>query len=147
MLKTNVFKKLAASILMLPVFIIFAFLSGSPVSAQLFTATTGDIVSGGADAVAGQAGLNDVAVGLIIAVVVKAALGLLAVIFLILMIYAGFTYMIARGNEEKTSKALATIRMAIIGIIITLGAYAIAYFVFKYLPFSGSQLGPNPITN
>ena len=92
-----------------------------------------------------EAGFNNIEIGQLVAYIIKTALGLLAVVFLILMVYAGWEWMSARGNEEKVTKSLATIRMAIIGLIIVLGAYAITYFIFRYLPFSGSgDVNPGP---
>jgi hypothetical protein len=41
--------------------------------------------------------------------------------------------MTAGGNEEKVSKAKTTLYRAIIGLIITISAYAITYFVFGAL--------------
>jgi len=69
----------------------------------------------------------------IIGAVVSVALGLIGVIFLILMIYAGYNWMTARGEEEKVSAAKDTITRSIIGIIIVIGAYAIWRFVFSRL--------------
>ena len=66
-------------------------------------------------------------------------LSLLGVIFIILIIYAGYNWMTAAGNEEKVTKAQDTIKRAIIGLIIIVSAYAITYFVFKYLPFTGGS--------
>lgn len=62
--------------------------------------------------------------------VIQAVLGLLGIIFLILIIYAGFNWMTAAGEEEKVTKAKETLNRAIIGLIITIGAYAISDFVF-----------------
>ncbi|MFA6306520.1 MAG: hypothetical protein WCV70_01345 [Patescibacteria group bacterium] len=78
--------------------------------------------------VAGEFGLS-VAIGTII----SSALALVGSIFLILMIYAGYNWMTARGEEEKVSKAKDTINRAIIGIIIVVGAYAIWRFIFDRL--------------
>lgn len=79
----------------------------------------------------------DASVGSIIAAVIKAVLGLLAVIFLVLMVFAGFKWMMAQGNEDQIKKSLETIKAAAIGLIIVLSAYAITYFIFTYLPFDG----------
>jgi cytochrome bd-type quinol oxidase subunit 2 len=65
--------------------------------------------------------------------VVAAFFTLLGIIFIILIIYAGYTYMTARGEEQKVERALATIRRAIIGLIITAGSYAIWLFVYNTL--------------
>ncbi len=77
----------------------------------------------------------------IVATVVKVFLGLLGIIFLILIIYAGFMWMTAAGDEEKVTKAKDTLQRAVIGLIIITAAYSITYFVFKALPGSdGSDL-------
>lgn len=69
----------------------------------------------------------------IVSQIIQLALTLLGVIFLILMIYGGYLWMTARGNEEQTTKAKNAIVAAIIGIVIVLSAYAISYFVVKKL--------------
>ncbi|MBI4779655.1 hypothetical protein HY797_04380 [Candidatus Falkowbacteria bacterium] len=71
-----------------------------------------------------------------IGVIIAAALALIGSIFLILMLYAGYNWMTARGEEEKVTKAKDTITRAIIGLIIVVGAYAIWSFVFSNLIFN-----------
>jgi len=61
--------------------------------------------------------------------VIKGALSLVGTIFLILAVYAGILWMTASGNEEKVTKAKDIITQAILGLAITLGAYAITAFV------------------
>jgi len=80
---------------------------------------------------------SNVTIGGVVATVVKAFLGLLGVIFVILLIVAGFNWMTAGGDEEKINKAKSTIKAAIIGLIIVVAAYSITYFVFANLPGSG----------
>lgn len=70
----------------------------------------------------------------IIQVVISAFLGLLGIIFLVLIIYAGFEWMTAQGDEEKVTKAKDTLTRAIIGLVIITAAYSITYFVFSNLP-------------
>ena len=65
--------------------------------------------------------------------VVKGALSIVGIIFTILMVYAGYIWMTARGEEERTKKAKTLINQAIIGLIITLGAYSITAFVVPKL--------------
>jgi hypothetical protein len=65
--------------------------------------------------------------------VITALTSLLGVIFVLLTIYGGFLYMNARGNEEQTKKAKAIITQALIGLVIILAAYAISYFILKFL--------------
>lgn len=64
-----------------------------------------------------------------IGTVIKAALSFVGVIFLVLMVYAGYLWMTARGAEEQIEKARKIITAAIIGLIITVGAYSITNFV------------------
>lgn len=70
-------------------------------------------------------------------VVIEGFLSLLAIIFIILIIIGGYGWMLAGGDEAKVTKAKDTIRRAIIGLIITVSAYAITYFVFNALPWGG----------
>ncbi|MDO8592851.1 MAG: hypothetical protein Q7R92_03750 [bacterium] len=65
--------------------------------------------------------------------VVSVFLSLLGIIFLVLIIYAGYNWMTAQGDDEKVTKAKNTLTRAIIGLIIILAAYAITYFVFQSL--------------
>lgn len=68
---------------------------------------------------------------IIIGTVINSLLALLGVVFLVLMLYAGYNWMIARGEEEKVNKAKDTITRALIGLIIVVGSYAIWNFVFS----------------
>lgn len=56
-------------------------------------------------------------------------LGLLGVIFLGYMIYAGYTWMLARGNQQEVDNAKRMIEQAIVGLVIVLAAYVITYAV------------------
>ena len=73
-------------------------------------------------------------------------LSLLGVIFIILIILAGYNWMTAGGEEEKVNKAKQMIYRAIIGLIIIMSAYAITYFVFTNLP-AGTSGGGSFTTN
>ena len=66
----------------------------------------------------------------VIASAIRTFLTLLGIIFLILMLYGGFLWMTAGGEEEQVKKALSIIRNAIIGLVIIVAAYAITEFVF-----------------
>ena len=71
--------------------------------------------------------------GYIIDLVIKGFLGLLGLIFIILVIIAGYNWMTAGGDEAKVTKAKSTIQRATIGLIIIIASYAITAFVFKAL--------------
>ncbi len=77
----------------------------------------------------------------IIKYAITAFLGLLGVIFLVLIIYAGFNWMTAQGDENKVTMAKDTLVRAVIGLIIIIAAYSITYFVFSNLPGGGSGSG------
>lgn len=61
--------------------------------------------------------------------VVQLAMSFLGVIFTALIVYGGFTWMLARGEEEKVKKAQSIIRGSIIGLVIVLASYSISYFI------------------
>lgn len=67
---------------------------------------------------------------------IAAVLGILGVIFLILMIYAGLLWMTAGGNADNVKKAKSILTNAVIGLVITLSSYAIAATVLRYLQSS-----------
>jgi hypothetical protein len=68
-----------------------------------------------------------------IGTLVQTILGLAGVLFLVLAVYGGYIWMIARGNEQEVEKAKETIKAAVIGIAVVLGAYAITAFVINRL--------------
>lgn len=65
--------------------------------------------------------------------VVSTLLGILAIVFFILVTYAGIRWMIARGNEEQVTAAKSTLESALVGLLLVLGAYAITTFIFSRL--------------
>jgi len=65
----------------------------------------------------------------IIAKIINFALGFLGVIAVALILYGGFKWMTAAGNEEKVTEAKKLLGAGIIGLIIILAAWAIASFV------------------
>ena len=68
-----------------------------------------------------------------IANIIRAGLGLLGIIFVSLTVYAGFLWMTAQGDDKQVTKAKDIITQAIIGLAITVGAYAITNFVLTSL--------------
>jgi cytochrome bd-type quinol oxidase subunit 2 len=54
-----------------------------------------------------------------------------AVVCVVMLIVAGFTYMTSGGNEEKTQKATKTLTNAIIGLVICFVAVMLVNFVLK----------------
>ena len=108
--------------------------------ADLVSAQTFGPGQGQTEAFLGESGFapaNESSLAQIVAVAIQAFLGLLGIIFLVLMITAGFKWMTASGNEEKLTEAKETIWRAVIGLIIVVAAYAITYFVFNSLDWFG----------
>ncbi|MDO8435281.1 MAG: hypothetical protein Q7S89_01205 [bacterium] len=60
-------------------------------------------------------------------------LGFLSIILLVLVLYAGFTWMTARGEEEKVEEAKQTIARAIIGLVIVVVSWAISSYIVSTL--------------
>jgi len=111
-------------------------------SAQLLDAGTKDKMDQQATEVQLNAGYDSTAtIGSVVATVIKAFLGLLGIIFIFLMVLAGYHWMTAAGDEQKVTKAKDTIRTAIIGLIIIVAAYSITYFVLKALGGAGGPIG------
>ncbi len=94
-----------------------------------------DRVNAQAENMQNTAGLGDVSLGVVISMVIRAALTLLGIIFLVIIVFAGYRWMTASGNEEAIQKAQSSIKRAIIGLVIVMLAYAITAFVFNQLPF------------
>ncbi len=66
---------------------------------------------------------------LIVANIVKLALGLVATIIFVLMIFAGYKWMTAGGNEDQIADAKRMIFNSTIGLIIILAAYGITILI------------------
>jgi isoprenylcysteine carboxyl methyltransferase (ICMT) family protein YpbQ len=119
------FKKLLSlSIIIL----VFSLVVAIPVLAQGINDASKILTDTGTQAGAGSSDL----VG-ILGTVVKTALTLVGMIFMILMVYAGYLWLMARGNEEEVKKAEGIIKTSIIGIVVVMSAYAITYFVIAKL--------------
>ena len=91
---------------------------------------------GGYANVAGHNGGYDTSTGNIfslIQTVINASLSIIGVLLLIYILYAGYNWMTAQGEEEKVEKAKDTLKRAIIGAIIIIAAYAISIFVMSRL--------------
>ncbi len=70
---------------------------------------------------------------IIVARIINVVLGLLATIFLILVVIAGFQWMTSGGNQEKTKSAMGKIKNALIGLIIISISWSISFFILRRL--------------
>ncbi len=61
--------------------------------------------------------------------IIKTFVSILGILFLILIVYAGYLWMNARGNETQVNKAKDILTQAVIGLIVVMAAYLITDFV------------------
>lgn len=78
-------------------------------------------------------GLGNATPGDVAAGVINWVLGLLMLIAICLVVYAGFLWMTARGNEDAITKAKGILIGALIGILIILASYGVTLYVFENL--------------
>lgn len=90
------------------------------------------------DSAAGNTGLTKDLEGSV-GNVISAVLSIVGTIFFALTVYAGIRWMTARGNEEEVTKAQEIIKAAVIGLVITMAAYAITAFVTGRLSSGGAN--------
>lgn len=64
---------------------------------------------------------------------IKVLLSILGVVFVALMVYAGFLYFTSAGVEDKVKTAKKLFSQTIIGLILIVSAYAISDFVIDAL--------------
>ena len=62
--------------------------------------------------------------------IINVGLGVIGLFCLCLLLFGGYTWMNARGNEENVTKAKKILEGAAIGLIIILASYGVANFVF-----------------
>lgn len=87
---------------------------------------------GNANTVAVSGGYNTgVSAENMIAKIISVVLSILGVLFLVLMIYGGYIWMMARDNEQEVTRAKNLITAAVIGVVVIVSAYAISYFVVE----------------
>lgn len=87
---------------------------------------------GAAGSVGLRGGLVDLLAGII-----RAGLLLVGVVALGFMVYGGFLYITARGDESQVASAKKTITYAVFGIIVIGLAYALVTFVINAVGGSG----------
>lgn len=94
------------------------------VSHAAATATTFSVESVGSEIGLGNADLKTTVLNII-----RLLLGLMTLVAVVLIIYGGFIWLTAAGNEENVEKAKRIISAAVIGLIVILLAWAIVIFV------------------
>ena len=122
----NLFYKIGAGISIIPVLLL-----PSSAYAQLSDAAKNLSDVGNASGQATSTGSSDLPT--IIGRIISALLSILGIIFIILIIYAGFLYMTAGGDDDKVKKAKELMIQGVIGMVIIVSAYAISSFVINML--------------
>ena len=72
-------------------------------------------------------------------------LGLLGLIAVIIIIYGGFTWMTAAGNEERISKAKKILTYSIIGLVVILTSWILVAYVFETVTVDEIAVVLNPV--
>jgi hypothetical protein len=65
--------------------------------------------------------------------VIQVMLGFLGVIAVILILFGGFKWMTASGNDDKVEEAKRLITAGVVGLLIVLAAFAVSIFVLNAL--------------
>lgn len=68
-----------------------------------------------------------------IASIINVALGLLGIVALVIVLYGGFKWMTAGGNDEQVGEARKIIISGVVGLAVIFSSYAIANFVLAQL--------------
>lgn len=91
------------------------------------------------------AGLTNADPRILAANIIRAAMGLLGVVALVIILIAGLEWMTAGGNDEKVSAAKQWLKAGVIGLIIIVSAYSITNFVVTRLT-NATTAGDSGIT-
>lgn len=81
----------------------------------------------------GGLGFADKSPAEIVGTIIAGLLSLLGVVFLVLMVYAGYLWMTAQGDPKKADKAKDIIKNSVIGLVLVLAAYGITRLVVSLL--------------
>lgn len=106
--------------------LILLFLAGAIVRFvyEAFGQTPADDISGQIGL--GQSGLKDTVIN-----IMRFTLGLLGIVSAIMVIYGGYRWLTAGGNEQQIEHAQSILRSAVIGLVIIILAWSIVSFVLR----------------
>jgi len=95
--------------------------------------------------VGGSLGLTSTDLKGVVLNVIRWVLGILTLVAVSFIIYGGFLWLTAAGNEQRIEKAKRVILNAVVGLVIVLIAWAIVFFVARtILNTTGGNGGDNP---
>lgn len=83
--------------------------------------------------IATKSGYGESDLSSVVGLVIRTALSILGTIFIVMIVVAGIKWLSAGGDEKEVSTAKAYIKRAIIGLVITVSAWAIWAFISRVL--------------
>lgn len=125
------FRRFALSLIVVHLLVLSSAFFAIP-AVQAYTDVSVTAPDLGTDYVAAS-GLSNADPRILVAKIIRAAMGLLGIVAVVIVVIAGFDWMTAGGNDEKVGTAKKWLTTGIIGLIIILGAYSISNFVVKQL--------------
>ena len=69
----------------------------------------------------------------LVGAIINVLLSVLGIVFVLLVVYAGFLYLTSQGETKNVEKAKKLLTQSIIGLIIIVAAYAISSYVIGAL--------------
>ena len=97
------------------------------------TPPTPTSLSTGASAAAGTLSTNNISITSLLTTVTDTLIFIVGAISVIMIIIGGIRYVISAGNATHVTAAKNTIMYAIVGLVISIAAYAIVTFIFTQL--------------
>ncbi|MFA6105837.1 MAG: Ig-like domain-containing protein [Patescibacteria group bacterium] len=117
-------------ILLLVVFSFSLFFATPAVHAQT---TLGGEIQTSNNMFQAASGLADQDIRVIIAKIIRSALAFVGIVLVVIILYGGFIWMTAGGNDERVNQAKRIITNGVIGLVVILSSYGIASFVIRQL--------------
>lgn len=77
--------------------------------------------------------IQDFTIAQVVALIFNVIIQLSAAIFLVMLLFGGFTYLTAGANEESTEKAKKIMINSVVGLIIVTAAYGVGRWILNAL--------------
>ena len=116
---------------------ILVFLMSGP-----FLAVSADFEFDEGDDIKTGTGLGEANAQTVVINIISYVLSFLGLAFLCLLLYGGFAWLFAGGNEDKIKKAKGILRSAALGLLIVAASYGIAQFIFEAVITSTTTPAP-----
>ncbi len=126
----------------LAVFLLLSFIIGAGATSPVLAQNSN--INSNLTAFGTASGLPNVDLVTFVGNLVRIFLGMIGVVLVLIIIYAGWIWMTAEGDPTKVDKAKKIITNAIIGLIIMMLSFAIATFIMGWLGGKGNNPNPPP---